>query len=75
MIRKTILLSLLAGFAAPLVAEENPVYLVYYWRARPGKAAATPSTSGKSRSPSTGRQEGRGLREVHSIRLDRRRFD
>jgi hypothetical protein len=40
MIRKTILLFLLAGLAAPLVAEDNPVYLVYYWRARPGKAAA-----------------------------------
>ena len=40
MIRKTILLLLLAGLAAPLVAEDNPVYLVYYWRARPGKAAA-----------------------------------
>ena len=39
MIRKTILLSLLAAFAAPLVAEDNPVYLVYYWRARAGKAA------------------------------------
>jgi hypothetical protein len=23
-----------------LLAEENPVYLVYYWRARPGKFAA-----------------------------------
>jgi hypothetical protein len=40
MIRKTILLFLLAGLAAPLVAEDNPVYLVYYWRARPGKATA-----------------------------------
>ena len=40
MIRKTILLFLLAGLSAPLVAEDNPVYLVYYWRARPGKAAA-----------------------------------
>jgi len=40
MIQKTILLSLLAGLAAPLLAEDNPVYLVYYWRARPGKAAA-----------------------------------
>ena len=40
MIRKTILLFLLAGLAAPLVAEDNPVYLVYYWRARPGKAPA-----------------------------------
>jgi len=44
MIRKTILLSLLTGssllpLAAPLVAEDSPVYLVYYWRARPGKAA------------------------------------
>ncbi|HLE68467.1 MAG TPA: hypothetical protein VJH87_02200 [Vicinamibacteria bacterium] len=44
MIRKTILLSLLTGsslfpLAAPLVAEDSPVYLVYYWRAPPGKAA------------------------------------
>ena len=23
-----------------LLAEDNPVYLVYYWRARPGKSAA-----------------------------------
>jgi hypothetical protein len=31
--------SLLAS-AAPLLAQDNPVYLVYYWRARPGKSAA-----------------------------------
>jgi hypothetical protein len=42
--RKTILLFLLAGsallpLAAPLVAQDSPVYLVYYWRARPGKTA------------------------------------
>ena len=32
--------SLLPPAAAPLFAQESPVYLVYYWRARPGKAAA-----------------------------------
>jgi len=45
MIQKPFLLSFLAGClvvqaAAPLLAQESPVYLVYYWRARPGKAAA-----------------------------------
>ncbi len=40
MIRKSVLLLLLLQTAAPLLAQENPVYLVYYWRARPGKAAA-----------------------------------
>lgn len=44
MIQKTVLLSLLAcsslvPLAAPLAAEDTSVYLVYYWRARPGKAA------------------------------------
>jgi hypothetical protein len=40
MIRKSALLLLLLQTATPLLAQENPVYLVYYWRARPGKAAA-----------------------------------
>jgi hypothetical protein len=44
MIRNTALFllvsTLLPSAAAPLAAQENPVYLVYYWRARPGKAAA-----------------------------------
>ncbi len=39
MIRKTALLLLLASITSPLLAEDNPVYLVYYWRARPGRAA------------------------------------
>jgi hypothetical protein len=38
MIRKAVLVLLLCQTAAPLLAQENPVYLVYYWRARPGKA-------------------------------------
>jgi len=44
MIRNTVFLllasSLLPSSAAPVFAQESPVYLVYYWRARPGKAAA-----------------------------------
>jgi hypothetical protein len=44
MIRTIVCLLTIAGslvaIAEPLAAEENPVYLVYYWRARPGKAAA-----------------------------------
>lgn len=32
--------SSLGPFSAPADAEESPVYLVYYWRARPGKMAA-----------------------------------
>lgn len=42
MIRNTALLLLASALllcAAPLLAQESPVYLVYYWRARPGKAA------------------------------------
>lgn len=34
-----LLASALLLCATPLVAQDNPVYLVYYWRARPGKAA------------------------------------
>jgi hypothetical protein len=44
MIRKAILLSLacatLFSLAPSLAAQDEAVYLVYYWRARPGKAAA-----------------------------------
>jgi hypothetical protein len=44
MIRKAILLSLacatLLPFASALAAQDEAVYLVYYWRARPGKSAA-----------------------------------
>lgn len=44
MIRKAILLSLacatLLPIASTLAAQDEAVYLVYYWRARPGKAAA-----------------------------------
>jgi hypothetical protein len=44
MIRKVVALllasTLLSLGASPLFAQESPVYLVYYWRARPGKAAA-----------------------------------
>jgi hypothetical protein len=40
MMRKMVLILLLFQASLPLFAEEKPVYLVYYWRARPGKAAA-----------------------------------
>ena len=42
MIRKFALLVLASAlvYATPLLAQDNSVYLVYYWRARPGKAAA-----------------------------------
>lgn len=44
MMRKVILLSLacatLFPLAPSLAAQDEAVYLVYYWRARPGKAAA-----------------------------------
>jgi hypothetical protein len=39
MIRRTAVVLLFLSVASPLLAQENPVYLVYYWRARPGKAA------------------------------------
>jgi hypothetical protein len=39
MIRRTALVLLSALLASPLFGQESPVYLVYYWRARPGKAA------------------------------------
>ncbi len=37
--RKTAFVLLFLSLGGPLLAEDNPVYLVYYWRARPGKAA------------------------------------